>query len=191
MFADRPEHHTLFRLLDAAGQLCLTDDLVVHVIELPKFTRTLAELRTPLDFWLYFFKNGAGLDADALPEAMNRPEQRKAMGVLKMLAQIDVERELYEGRLKAKRDLQTLETMRHTLETQRDQWQRQAVESQQRYEAANRELKRELAERIGLCQRLLRRPTLQVDELLGRSVEELRKHAERLERDVTEKVGPA
>ncbi|MCY2995157.1 MAG: PD-(D/E)XK nuclease family transposase [Planctomycetota bacterium] len=79
--------------------LCSRNDQkasLIHVIELPKFTRTLGELRTPLDFWLYFFKNGAGLDADALPEAINRPEQRKAMGVLKMLAQSDVERELYE-----------------------------------------------------------------------------------------------
>jgi hypothetical protein len=81
--------------------------------------------------------------------------------------------------------------MRHSVEAQRDQWQ-------QRYEAANREreaakgeLKRELAERIGLCQRILRRPACPVDELLGLSVEELREQAERLERDVTEKVGPA
>ncbi len=64
-----------------------------------------------------------------MPGALDRPEQRKAMWVLKMLAQSDPERELYEGRLKAKRDMQTLETLR-------DQWQRQAVESQQRYEAA-------------------------------------------------------
>jgi len=198
LFADQPQHHTVFRLLDATGKLCLTDDLVVHLIELPKFRRTLAELRTPLDFWLYFFKNGVELDADALPDALNRPDQQKAMGVLKMLAQNDVERELYEGRLKAKRDMQTLETLR-------DQWQRQAVESEQRYEAANREreaanrereaanreLKRELGERIRLCQRLLRRPAHQVDELLGRSVEELREQAERLEREVTEKIGPA
>ena len=171
-------------MLDESCQLCLTDDLVVHVIELPKFTKTLAELRTPLDFWLYFFKNGAELDADALPDGLNRPDQQKAMGVLKMLAQSDLERELYEGRLKAKRDMQTLETMRQSVEAQRDQWQ-------QRCEAANRELKRELAERIGLCQRILRRPASRVDELLGRSVEELREQAERLERDVTEKVGPA
>lgn len=57
--------------------------------------------------------------------------------------------------------------------------------------AANRELKRELAERIGLCQRILRRPASRVDELAGLSVEELGEQAERLERDVTEKVGPA
>ena len=110
LFSGSREYHTRFRLLDEPCQLCLTDDLVVHVIELPKFTKTLAELRTPLDFWLYFFKNGAELDADALPDGLNRPDQQKAMGVLKMLAQSDLERELYEGRLKAKRDMQTLET---------------------------------------------------------------------------------
>jgi predicted transposase/invertase (TIGR01784 family) len=198
LFGDWPEHHTRFRLLDATGRLCLTDDLVVHMIELPKFTRTLAELRAPLDFWLYFFKNGAELDADALPEPMDKPDQRKAMGVLKMLAQSDLERELYEGRLRAKRDMQTLETMRHTLETERDQWQRRYEAANREREAANREreaanrdLKRELVERIGLCQRLLRRPTPEVDELLGRSLEELREQAERLEREVTEGIGPA
>jgi predicted transposase/invertase (TIGR01784 family) len=181
LFGDRPEHHTLFRLLDATGQVCLTDDLVVHVIELPKFTRTLAELRTPLDFWLYFLKNGGELDADALPDALNRPDQQKAMGVLKMLAQSDVERELYEGRLKAKRDMQTLETMR-------DQWQ-------QRYEAANRERdearKQGFVRQIQLCHRLLKRPAAPVDDLLGRNVEELREQAERLERELTEKIGSA
>ena len=108
-----------------------------------------------------------------------------------MLAQSDLERELYEGRLKAKRDMQTLETMRQSVEAQRDQWQQRYEAANREREAANRELKRELAERIGLCQRILRRPASQVDELLGLSVEELREQAERLERDVTEKVGPA
>lgn len=182
LFGDCPEHHARFSLLDPSGRLCLTDDLSVHVIELPKFDKTVADLCTPLDYWLYFFKNGAELDADDLPEELDRPEQRKAMGVLKMLAQSELERELYESRLKAKRDMQTLETMRQAVEAQRDQWQ-------QRYEVANRELKRELAERIKLCQRLLMHPTPQADELLDRSVEELREQAERLEREVTEKTG--
>jgi predicted transposase/invertase (TIGR01784 family) len=198
MFPDWPESHTEFRLLDPSGRLSLTGDMSIHVIELPKFRKTLAELQTPLDFWLYFLKNGAGLDADALPKALDRPELRKAMGVLKMLAQNDLERELYEGRLKAKRDMQTLETMR-------DQWQRQAIEAQQRYseaagrletlvrerEAAHREVKRELVERISLCQRLLGRPLANRDELLERSADELRDQAVRLERELTEGVGPA
>jgi predicted transposase/invertase (TIGR01784 family) len=188
LFGDWPEHHTCFRLLDAKGQLCLTDDLVVHLIELPKFTKTLAELRTPLDFWLYFFKNGAELDADVLPEALNRPDLQKAMGVLKMLAQSDLERELYEGRLKAKRDMQTLETLR-------DQWQQRYEAADREREAANRERDeaRKLAfvRQIQLCQRLLNRAISGTDELLGRSVEDLREQAERLEREVTEGGGPA
>jgi hypothetical protein len=86
--------------------------------------------------------------------------------------------------------------MRQTVESQRDKWQqryeaanREREAANREREAAHRELKRELAERIGLCQRLLRRPAPQVDELLARSLEELREQAERLEREVTEKIG--
>lgn len=184
LFPGHPEYHTQFRLRDAAGQLCLTDDLAIHVLELPKFTRTLSELRTPLDSWLYFFKNGVGLDADALPEALDRPELRKAMmGVLKMLAQNDLERELYEGRLKARRDMQTLEALR-------DQSQQRFETADREREQARREVKRELAERISLCQRLLRRPDSDAGELLERSAEELRDQAERLERELTDRIGP-
>ena len=42
-------------------------------------------------------------------------------GSTKMLARSDLERELYEGRPKAKRDMQTLETMRQSVEAQRVQ----------------------------------------------------------------------
>jgi hypothetical protein len=110
------------------------------------------------------------------------------MGILKMLAQSDLERELYEGRLKAKRDMQTLETLR-------DQWQRQAIESQQRLDAVTRE--RDEARRLAFVreiqprQRLLNRAIPGTDELLGRSVEELQEQAERLEREATEQIGPA
>ncbi len=219
LFPERPEYHTCFRLLDAAAEVCLTADLVIHVIEIPKFTKTLAELTTALDFWLYFLKNGEELDADALPAELDRQlGVRKAMGILKMFAQNEMERELYEGRLKAKRDLQTLETQRQTLETdwraagnerQTLETQRQTLETQrqtlevqlgdwqQRYdvanrerEAAGREVKRELAERISLCQRLLRRPVSLADDLLNLNVEELREQAERLERELTEGSGP-
>jgi len=89
----------------------------MHVLEIPKFHQALGELQEPLDFWLYFLKNGEELDADTLPVPLDTPEIRRAMEILKMLAQNDLERELYEGRLKAKRDLQTLETLRRMLET--------------------------------------------------------------------------
>lgn len=160
LFPERAAYHTCFRLLDPTGEVCLTEDLVMHVIEIPKFNKTLAELETPLDFWLYFLKNGEQLDADALPVELERePGVRKAMGILKMFTQNDMERELYEGRLKAKRDMQTLETQRRTLEAdcrtleadcrtletdcrtleaQRDHWQQQFDVANREREAANR-----------------------------------------------------
>ena len=104
-----PDREVQRRLVLDAG------DLVIHVIEIPKFNKTLAELETALDFWLYFLKNGEELDADALPAELDRQSGvRKAMGVLKMFAQNEMERELYEGRLKAKRDLQMVDAARLT-----------------------------------------------------------------------------
>ena len=114
---------------------------MIHVIEIPKFNKTLAELETALDFWLYFLKNGEELDADVLPAELDRQSGvRKAMGVLKMFAQNEMERELYEGRLKAKRDLQMVEAERQTLETQRQtlETQRQTLETQRRTLEAER-----------------------------------------------------
>ena len=218
LFSERAEYHTCFRLLDPTGAVCLTGDLVMHVLEIPKFNKTLAELETPLDVWLYFLTNGEQMDADALPTELDRePGVRKAMGILKMFTQNDMERELYEGRLKAKRDMQTLESQRRmleaerrTLEVQRDHWQQQydvanreretanreretanhrAEQINREREQAHREVKRQLAERIRLCQRLLRCPLSPSDELLGSNAEELREQAERLERELTEGIG--
>jgi predicted transposase/invertase (TIGR01784 family) len=178
LFAGRVSYHSVFRLLDTEDRLCLTDDLALHVIEIPKFTRDLGDLREPLDFWLYFLKNGERLDADALPGPLDTPQIRRAMEILKMFAQNALERELYEGRLKAERDLQTLETQRKTLEAERDQWQ-------QRYVEAQNDVHNSLAKRIQLCERLLGRSVSTSEELAAREVEELRGMADRLEREVT------
>jgi len=208
VFREWPEYHTCFRLLDPSGELCLTEDLEIHIIELPKFRKTLAELETDLDFWLCFLKNGEELDADALPAELDRGEIRKAMGVLKMLAQSDMERELYEGRLKAKRDLQTLETerriaedqrrtaeeQRRTAEDQRRTAEEQRAEWQQRYEAANREreaanrreeaAKKLVTRQIQLVERMLARQLSDADQLMACSLDDLRDLAERLEREL-------
>ena len=193
VFREWPDHHTIFRLLDRSGELCLTEDLEIHLIELPKFQKTLAELETDLDFWLYFLKNGEELDADALPAELDRWEIRQAMGVLKMLAQSDVERELYEGRLKAKRDMQTLETERRMAEEQRADWQQRYEAANREREAANREreaanrereaAKRMLVRQIQLCERLLGRRGANTEELSACSLDELHELAERLERE--------
>jgi predicted transposase/invertase (TIGR01784 family) len=112
MFADRKDYLTRFRLLDDKARVCLTNHIEFHLIELPKFGKRLEQLSDPLDYWLYFFENGATLDAESLPERLDRPEQRAALGVLNMLIRSDSEREKYEARLRDRLEIETLEELR-------------------------------------------------------------------------------
>jgi hypothetical protein len=133
---DRLRYHRRFRLVDVEGPLVLTDHLQIHVLELPNFELALADLREPLDFWLYFLKNGKELDADELPEPLNRVELQRAMEVLKMFSQDRMERELYEGRLRAKRDALTQEMALRVAMEQVAESERQRIEVQQRLDTA-------------------------------------------------------
>jgi hypothetical protein len=111
-----------------------------------------------------------------------------------MLAQSDMEQELYEGRLKAKRNLQTLETERRIAEDQRRTAEEQRAEWQQRCEAANREreaanrreeaAKKLVVRQIPLVERLPARQLSNADQLTAYSLDDLRDLAERLEREL-------
>jgi len=97
-------HHSCFRLVEVNHGVVLTDDIRIHVIELPKFGSDVDRLTTPLDAWLYFLRHAAELEVQMLPSQLDTPEIRQALASLAMLAETDSEREIYEGRLKALRD---------------------------------------------------------------------------------------
>ena len=51
VFPSRPvDFHSIFKLRSEDGQLCMSDDLEFHILELPKFTKSPDELRTPLGY---------------------------------------------------------------------------------------------------------------------------------------------
>jgi predicted transposase/invertase (TIGR01784 family) len=104
VFPDVSAYHTAFELSDPKNGVVLTDHLKIHFFQLPRFTLRAEELRTPLEAWLYFLRKATELDPGALPAALDVPEIRVALERLKMLAQTDIQREIYEGRLKARRD---------------------------------------------------------------------------------------
>jgi hypothetical protein len=64
----------------------------------------LEKLTTPLEVWLYFLRYAEDLNPESLPESLDTPEIRQAMEVLMMLARVDIQKEIYEGRIKARRD---------------------------------------------------------------------------------------
>ncbi len=196
LFPIRADYHRCFRLRETNESLLLTDNLAIHVIEISNFERELGDLKKPLDFWLYFLKNGVGLDADTLPEPLDTQEIRQAMGVLKMLSQDDLERELYEGRLKAKRDLQTRETLLGQALQQRADAERRLDEVTRERDSATRErdsatrerdqaIHGALVQRIQLCERLLGRTVTDGTGLRKQNEETLSDLADRLERELT------
>lgn len=171
LFPGVADYHLSFRLLDPLSGVVLTDHLSIHFFELPKFQRRPEELATPLEAWLYFLRSAEGLDPAALPGPLDTPEIRRAMEALTMLSQVDLQKEIYEGRLKALRD----ERMRRidALAEGRAEGLAEGLE------------KGALIGRIELAQSLLRREATPRAELEAMSLEALQELAAQLERKLS------
>ena len=107
LFPNVTDYHLRFRLLEESHRFPLSNDIEFHILELPKFKKTLAELQTGLDKWLYFFRHAATMDTEAIPEILRQPLLLRAVEELKMLAQTAEERERYEARRKWQLDYNT------------------------------------------------------------------------------------
>jgi predicted transposase/invertase (TIGR01784 family) len=138
----------------------------VHVLELPKFQRTAEELTDPLDIWCYFLVHGADLDTDDLPAALRTDPVQRAMEVLTMLTQSEIEREKYQARLKFQRDQSSF------LKDAREEGLEKGLE------------KGQVLGRIQAYQRMLKATVTPQVELLVLSLEELRAKAEAMERQL-------
>jgi predicted transposase/invertase (TIGR01784 family) len=166
LFPGQPAYHHCFRLLEQNRHFPLTQDLEFHILELPKFTKTEAQLTTDLDIWLYFLIHAEKMDLEALPPAMQRPLILFAIEELKMLTQADLERERYESRRKAQLDYNT------------------GLKAAQ-LEGELRGLSK--GEKIGLIigfERVLHRPKTAREALAAMSLDELTRLVEELEKQV-------
>jgi predicted transposase/invertase (TIGR01784 family) len=132
------------------------------MLEPPKFRRTADELSTALDAWLYFLRHAEQLDTEGLPAPLRVPEIERAMEVLLMVTQSDLERERYEARVKLQRD------------------------ERSRLSSARREGLQlgELVGRIHAWQELLGRPLTPADELASLTVEDLKRLADELRQEL-------
>jgi len=108
LFPNVSDYHLRFRLLEQSHHFPLTDDLEFRLFQLPRFTKSAQELSNSLDVWLYFLRYAEKIDTEELPVGLDFPLVHRAMEELKMLAQNDQERELYESRRKAQLDRNSL-----------------------------------------------------------------------------------
>ncbi|HZK82431.1 MAG TPA: Rpn family recombination-promoting nuclease/putative transposase [Humisphaera sp.] len=164
LFPQVPDHHLRFHLLEDRHHFAMSEDIEFHVLELPKFTKTLAELESGLDIWLYFLRFAEKIDAGALPTALQRPSILRAVEELKMLTQTDIERERYESRRKAQLDHDS------------------AMGHARRQGELSGEIIGEKIGAIHAYERMLHRPRTLKEHLLTLSLDDLTRLADDLER---------
>jgi predicted transposase/invertase (TIGR01784 family) len=178
VFKQVPAYHLRFSLQEPVHQVVFTEDLALHMLELPKFARSADELATPLDAWLYFLRYAEGLDTVALPPALRVPEIKRAMEVLTMLTQSDLERERYEARVKLERD-----RISNLLSARKEGLQEGRAEGRAEGLKEGREIG-ELVGRIHSYQELLGRALTPTQELLDIPLEELYRRVEELKQQL-------
>ena len=57
LFPRAESHHLCFHLREDDLGFAMTQDIAFHFLELPKFKKSLAELTTAMDIWLYFLNS--------------------------------------------------------------------------------------------------------------------------------------
>jgi predicted transposase/invertase (TIGR01784 family) len=97
-----------FRAYDDEHGVVLGRGFEVRLLELSKFDLPAEELKTPLERWCYFFKQGASLEPAGLPAALDVPVMRRAVEVLVKISQSELERQRYLERQRAERDAANL-----------------------------------------------------------------------------------
>ena len=105
VFSDHRNESTLFHVVELKDQDCRVfyDKLKFIYIELPKFTKTIDELETHFDQWLYLLRHLPDLEDPPL-ELQNSPfNQLFSVAEVANLSQS--EREAYENSLKYYRDM--------------------------------------------------------------------------------------
>jgi hypothetical protein len=158
--ADRPQ--LAFSLRERHSGLLLGDSLQIHTIELPKYNfssmaapaENFASQLDQVARWAYLLACAADQDASVLRERLPEPTFQRAIGVLEMIARTPAQRQQYEDRLKAQRDLSSFARA----------W---------REEGRDEERHRQLIAQIRFHQRLLNIPQIADADLPSLSTDDL------------------
>jgi predicted transposase/invertase (TIGR01784 family) len=103
-FSDYDDFHFCFRLRDALhSELVLTDDMTLHIFELPKFEKLMksGQINDAMSEWLRFFNHAHEEEDKTMRTGYKNPAIHKAFGILESLSADDESRYLAEMREKA------------------------------------------------------------------------------------------
>jgi len=108
IFEDHEEEPELFHIVELKNQKCKVfyDKLKFIYVELPKFTKTVEELESHFEKWLFLLKHLSELEAP--PEALQEVVFERLFEISEIANFSAVEQETYENSLKYYRDLQNV-----------------------------------------------------------------------------------
>ena len=104
---DEEGYHNIYKIKNIASEKVAFEDFQLHTIELKKFDKEipLSNLKKSLDRWMTFLTKAQEFSKNQIPEELKaEPGLEKAIKVLDTLYLDEVERTVYEGRLKWLRD---------------------------------------------------------------------------------------
>ncbi|MBM3893717.1 Rpn family recombination-promoting nuclease/putative transposase [Candidatus Dependentiae bacterium] len=102
IFSQDSRYSRTYRLIDAQAPDARLQHTSFVFIELPKFTKALDELSSPIDRWLYFFKHAASLEA--APKQLEKvSEIKEACQLLTEMKLTRKELDAYEAEVKLRR----------------------------------------------------------------------------------------
>ncbi len=105
-FEGCPEFHFRFSFKDLRHpEICLTDDIVLHILELPVFERIkTGKVDSDLAEWIRFFNNAVNETEETVMENYTNPNIHKAFRALQVLSADEEARQLAEMRERALKD---------------------------------------------------------------------------------------
>ncbi|NES22363.1 MAG: Rpn family recombination-promoting nuclease/putative transposase [Symploca sp. SIO3E6] len=108
IFEDHEEEPELFHIVELKNQKCKVfyDKLKFIYVELPKFTKTVEELESHFDKWLFLLRHLSELEAP--PLALQEVVFEQLFEISEIANFSSVEQEAYENSLKYYRDLQNV-----------------------------------------------------------------------------------
>ena len=100
LFGEIEECHLPFTLYNLQHKLVMTDQLAIHVLQLPKQPADRI-ITNEKERWIYCFREGKNVDTDTPPEILNTKEMRQVMKVMRRFSESQKDYLLYQSRLDA------------------------------------------------------------------------------------------
>jgi predicted transposase/invertase (TIGR01784 family) len=145
IFDDHKNEETMVHIVELKDQHCRVfyDKLKFIYIELPKFKKTLEQLETHFDKWLYLLRHLAQLDEP--PPSLQEEEVFEELFEVTRIANFSAEEQIgYQASLKAMRDWYAIEmTARQEAEKARQEAEKARQEAEKRGEERGEERGRE------------------------------------------------